>query len=168
MSQEASGPQQAGAAAEPEPTKPDRTLLALLAGIGVLVIVALAVVFTRGQPAALDGGTPAGVVQRYSAAVIAGDVNAAAAYLSDSARNSCGSFEPMAADNLRVTLVSTTERTDSADVRVVVTLSGSGGPFGNSEYQVDGVFDLVKTGGTWLINSAPWPLAVCPNPAVKQ
>lgn len=167
MSQEASGPQPTGAPEEHAPKKPDRTLLALLAAVGALVIVALAVVFTRGQPAALDEGTPAAVVQRYSAAVIAGDETAAAAYLSEPARNSCGNVEQMAAGNLRVTLVSTTERADSADVRVLVTVSGSGGPFGNSEYQVDGVFDLVKTGGTWLINGVPWPLTVCPNPAVK-
>ncbi|MEC5182211.1 hypothetical protein [Arthrobacter sp. CG_A4] len=148
--------------------RPDRALLAILASIAVLVAVALLAVFTRGEPAALDGGTPAGVVQRYSAAVIAGDESAATAYLSDSARNTCGNMERMALDNLRITLVSTTERAESADVKVLLTFSGDGGPFGNAGYQVEDAFDLVRTGGTWRIDRAPWQLTVCPNPAVRQ
>lgn len=154
-------------AAETEPGRPDRTLLAILAALAVLVIVALAVVFTRGDPAPLDAATPAGVVQRYAAAVIDGDEAAAAAYLSDAARNRCGAAERSGVDRLRVTLVATTERADSADVRVLITVFQGGGPFGSSEYQVEDVFDLAKTGDKWLIDHAPWQLTVCPNPAVK-
>ena len=157
-------------AAEPpaERHRPDRTLLAIVAAIAVLVVVALIVVFTRGEPAPVDEATPAGVVQRYSAAVIAGDEAAAAAYLTDAAKNRCNNLEPAAADNLRVTLVSTTERPASADVKVLITVSEAGGPFGSAEYQIEDVFDLVKTGDKWLIDSAPWQLTVCPNPAVKR
>ncbi|BCW67311.1 hypothetical protein NicSoilB4_20740 [Arthrobacter sp. NicSoilB4] len=164
------------AANEPEPSqpepaagnhRPDRTLLAILAAIAVLVVVALIVVFTRGEPAPVDEATPAGVVQRYSAAVIAGDEAAAAAYLTDAVKNRCNTVERMPGDNLRVTLVSTTERPATADVKVLITVSEGGGPFGNAEYQVEDVFDLVKTGDKWLIESAPWQLTVCPNPAVK-
>ena len=46
------------------PARPDRTLIVILSVIGVLVIVALAVVFSRGEPKLLDESTPAGVVQR--------------------------------------------------------------------------------------------------------
>lgn len=151
-----------------EPRRPDRTLFAVLAALAVLVIVALAVVFTRGDPAPLDAATPAGVVQRYSAAVIDGDETAAAAYLSDAARNRCGAVERNGVDRLRVTLVSTTERADSADVKVLITVAAGGGPFGSSEYQVQDVFDLARTGDTWLIDNAPWQLTVCPTPAVKR
>lgn len=143
-------------------------LLAILAAIAVLVIVALAVVFTRGGPAPMDAATPAGVVQRYSAAVIDGDEGTAATFLSDAARNKCASGQRPVAENLRVTLVSTTERTDSADVRVLITVSEGGGPFGSAEYQVEDVFDLVRTGEAWLIDNAPWQLTVCSNPGVKQ
>jgi hypothetical protein len=78
-------------AAEPpaERRRPDRTLLAIVAAIAALVVVALIVVFTRGEPAPVDEATPAGVVQRYSAAVIAGDEAAAAAYLTDTAKDRC-------------------------------------------------------------------------------
>lgn len=138
-----------------------------MAIIAVLVVAALAVVFTRGQPALLDGATPQGVVQRYSAAVIDGDESAAAAYLTEAARSQCVNFERSSTNNLRVTLVSTTERPSSADVRVLMVVSNGGGPFGNSEYETEDVFDLVKTDGRWLIESAPWQLRVCTNTAVK-
>ena len=151
-----------------EPRRPDRTLLAILAAIAVIVVVALIVVFTRGEPAPVDEATPAGVVQRYSAAVIAGDETAAAAYLTDAAKNRCSTtMERMPGDNLRVTLVSTTERPASADVKVLITVSEGGGPFGSAEYQIEDDFDLVKTGDKWLIDRAPWQLTVCQNAAVK-
>ena len=148
--------------------RPDRTLLAILAAIAVIVVVALIAVFTRGAPAPVDEATPAGVVQRYSAAVIAGDETAAATYLTDTARNRCSiNMERIPADNLRITLVSTTERPDSADVLVLITVSEGGGPFGSAEYQIEDGFDLVKTGDKWLIDRAPWQLTVCQNAAVK-
>ena len=157
---------------QPEPAtghrRPDRTLLAILAAIAVLVVVALIVVFTRGEPTPVDEATPAGVVQRYSAAAIAGDEAAAAAYLTDAVKTRCNTVERMpGGNNLRVTLVSTTERPASADVQVLITVSEGGGPFGSAEYQVEDVFDLVKTGDKWLIENAPWQLTVCPNPAEK-
>ena len=99
-----------------EPRRPDRILFAILAALAVLVIVALAVVFSRGDPEPLDAATPAGVVQRYAAAVNDGDEAAAAAYLSDAARNKCSTAGRSGVDKLRVTLVATTERADSADV----------------------------------------------------
>lgn len=163
-------PNQPPPAPAPEPARhrPDRTLYAILAAIAVLVVVALIVVFTRGEPAPVDEATPAGVVQRYSAAAIEGDEAAAAAYLTDAAKSRCsGYMERMPGDNLRVTLVSTTERPTSADVKVLITVSEGGGPFGSAEYQIEDVFDLVKTGDKWLIDSAPWQLTVCPVPAAK-
>jgi hypothetical protein len=36
-----------------------------------------------------------------------------------------------------------------------------GGPFGSSEYETEETFELKKTGGTWLIDTAPWRLRVC-------
>ena len=168
MSPEASERPPDEATAETQARTPDRTLFAILGVIALLVIVALAVVFTRGEPAPLDGTTPAGVVQRYSAAVIAGDEEAAAAYLGEAARSRCSQTARTGADQLRVVLVSTTERAETADVKVLITASNGGGPFGSGEYQVEDVFDLARTGDTWKIDNAPWQLAVCPDAAAKQ
>jgi hypothetical protein len=147
--------------------KPDRIILVLLGIIGVLVVVALAVVFSRGAPEPLDEASPAGVVQRYSTAVIDGDVSTAETYLTDSARTACrGSFsgEPRPA---RVVLVSTTERDQSATVKVSIVNSSQGGPFGPSEYEMEDVFTLVKEGGNWRISQAPYPLMACSGMPVK-
>src|SRR5688572_18880506 len=101
-------------------TKPDRTLIVILGVIGALVIVALIVVFTRGDAAPLDESTPEGVVQRYSAAVIEGDEEGAIGYLVPELGDPCRRMGLTDIDGLSVTHVSTTERDDSADVRVLL------------------------------------------------
>ncbi|MBM7502642.1 hypothetical protein ACFPER_04120 [Agromyces aurantiacus] len=157
----------APAPAESAP-RPDRTLLVILGIIVALVIVALVVVFSRGEPELLDESTPEGVVQRYSAAVIDGDEQAAKEYLVAEVADDCVRIEPATGADLRVTLVDTEEREDSADVRVLLTISyGGGGPFGSDEYQEDGVFDLVRDGGEWRIETAPWPLTICQPTGVQ-
>ncbi|MGG6382971.1 hypothetical protein [Paenarthrobacter sp. NEAU-H11] len=147
--------------------KPDRIILVLLGIIGVLVVVALAVVFSRGDPAPLDEASPAGVVQRYSTAVIDGDIATAETYLTDSARTVCrGSFsgEPRPA---RVVLVSTTERDQSATVKVSMVNSYQDGPFGPSEYEMEDIFTLAKEDGNWKISQAPYMLMACSGTPVK-
>lgn len=148
--------------------RPDRTLLVILGIIGALVVVALAVVFSRGTPELLDPSTPEGTVQRYATAVLAGDEKTAARYLSQTALDSCDRVERPSADNVSISLVSSTIRDDTADVKVSITTSYGSGPFGASDYETDGVLDLVRTDGSWLIDNAPWELTICPNPKVTQ
>lgn len=143
-----------------------RTLIVLLSVIAVLVIVSLVVVFTRGAPELLDESTPEGVVQRYSSAVIEGDEDAALGYLSDEAREQCGSVQNTVDDDFRVTLISTTSRGDSADVTVRISRS-DGGPFA-SEYSYEEDFRLVSSGEDWLVESAPWELTVCSMDGVVE
>lgn len=146
------------------PPRADRTLIAILSVIAVLVVVALAVVFSRGEPKPLDASTPAGVVQRYSAAVLAGDEDAAVEYLTPEARAQCETYQPMYVENVTVTLGSTTERAETADVNVsVVTTYDGGGPFGPAESEMAENFNLEKIDGSWLISTAPWSLAICMN-----
>lgn len=141
--------------------KPDRILIVLLATVGVLVAVALAVVFMRGEPEPLDEASPAGVVQRYSAAVIDGDTVTAGSYLTAAAQTQCvGKFDGMPPPD-RVVLVSTRERAESATVTVSIVQSSDGGPFGPSEYQSEDAFSLVKVDGRWKVDAAPFPLLSC-------
>jgi hypothetical protein len=142
-------------------TKPDRTLIVILGVIGALVVVALIVVFTRGDAAPLDESTPEGVVQRYSAAVIEGDEDAAIGYLVPELGDPCRRLGLGTTDGMSVTHVSTTERDDSADVRVLIVTSYDGGLFGSSQYEEEADFDLVKDGDRWLIETTPWQLALC-------
>lgn len=146
----------------------DRTLIVILSTIATLVLVALIVVFTRDAPETLDSSTPEGVVQAYSLAVIDGDEAAAAALLTADASAGCGPVEHGPTDNLRVVLVSTTVRSDSADVVVSLVTSFDDGPFGASEYEFESNFDLVRVDGAWLIGTAPWELTICPNSTESQ
>jgi hypothetical protein len=141
--------------------KPDRILLAILSAIALLVVVALAVVFTRGGPEVLDASTPQGVVQRYSTAVIDGDTATANSYLTEAAKSVCRGYYDSGPRPVRVVLISTTERDDSAQVRVSLVSSGGGGPFGSAEYEMEDRFALVKSGGRWLIEQAPYQLVSC-------
>jgi hypothetical protein len=136
------------------------TLIVLAAAVIIVVIVALIAVFARGGAAPLDPDTPEGVVQRYSQAVVDGDVQTALTYLVPEISESCERVSRNG-DDLRITLAETTERGSSARVEVlVVTVYGSG-PLGADEYESEEVFDLVRVGGKWLIETAPWQLAVC-------
>ena len=157
----------APAPAPAPPSGSNRTLIVILCAIGALVVVALVVVFTRGTPALLDESTPEGVVQRYSAAVIDGDEAAAMAYLAPALGDDCVPFETGSAQDLRVTHVSTTERDETADVRVLIVTTYDGGLFGSSTYEEEGEFDLIRDGDDWLIESAPWPLTICDPASVR-
>ena len=145
--------------------RPDRTLIVILSVIGALVVIALIVVFTRGEPELLDESTPEGVVQRYSAAVIEGDEASAREYLVPELADECERIEPGPVDRMRVSLVSTTERDDTDDVDVLITISYEGGLFGSSDYEEESSFDLVRVDDAWLIETTPWQLTVCtPKP----
>ena len=64
--------------------KQDRFLLGILVGIGVLVVVALALFFTRQDTQEyVDDNTPEGVVHNYSLAVYQEDYEKAYGYLGD-------------------------------------------------------------------------------------
>jgi hypothetical protein len=143
----------------PAPAPARRNLIILLSVITVLVIVSLVVVFTRGEAELLDESTPEGVVQRYSIAVLDGDNDTAVEHLSFRTQEQCGTVQNTLSDDLRVTLISTDLRDDSADVRVQISRH-EGGAFG-SEYSYEEDFRLVRDGGDWLIETVPWELTIC-------
>ena len=109
----------------------------------------------------LDASTPAGVVQRYTEDVIDGDEAAAREHLVAEARDGCERLEPGLVDDVRVTLVATTERGDSADVEVSIVTSSGGGLLGPSEYREDATFGLVREASGWAIEAVPWQFAIC-------
>lgn len=147
--------------------KRDRTLIVLLSVIGALVVIALIVVFTRGEPELLDESTPEGVVQRYAAAVIDGDEAAAIEYLVPELADDCRRVGTGPMQDVRVTFASTTRHDGTADVEVLIVTTYEGGLFGSSQYEEQAVFDLVREAGTWLIESAPWQFTVCDPTLVK-
>jgi hypothetical protein len=147
--------------------KPDRILIVIVSAVALLVIVALAVIFSRGEPEGLDEGPPAGVVQRYSIAVIEGDTSTADSYLTESARSFCSGFKGGPPPS-RVVLISTNERTDSATVNVSIVYSSPNGLFGPSDYEMEDRFSLVRVDGRWLVDQAPSQLLSCIPSPVKR
>lgn len=141
--------------------KPDRILIVLIGVVALLVVVALAVVFSRGDPKPLDEGSPAGVVQRYSAAVIDGDPTSANSYVTETAKTKCGGYFDGGPRPSRVILISTSERAETATVKVSIVHETPGGPFGTSEYEAEDTFSLVKVDGRWLVDRAPYSLMSC-------
>ncbi|WP_115787693.1 hypothetical protein [Arthrobacter silvisoli] len=148
-------------------SRPDRLLIAIATAIGLLVVAALAVVLFRGQPELLDESTPTGVVQRYSSAVIDRDTALANSFLTDAARQRCTEYVGVPTVS-RIVLVSDTERSGSATVTVsIVSSAGDSGPFGPSEYSVEGTFSLVKVNGRWLLDTVPAQLMDCAGTRVR-
>ena len=149
----------------PQPAAARRSLVVLAIIVGALVLVSLVVVFTRGEPELLDESTPEGVVQRYSAAVLAGDEDTALSYLANDARSDCGTIAVTETENLRISLVATEPVGDGDSVDVTVSLSrgSNGGPFGGSAYEYEERFSLTQVDDGWRIETAPWELAFCRN-----
>lgn len=137
-------------------------LIALLAGVVLVVVVALIVVFARGGPSRYAEDTPEGVVQRYTQAVIDGDIQTALTHLVPAVADECERTPP-SADDSRVTWARTTERGGAVRVDVIVTTVYGSGPLGPSEYRSDEYFDLVEVDGVWRIDTAPWQFVVCLN-----
>ncbi len=135
-------------------------LAVLVGGVVAVVVIALIIVFARGGPVEFDADTPEGVVQRYSQAVIDGDVDAAMEYLVPEVAESCRR-PPASADKLRVTLLSTDEHDETARVKVSVAAIYGSGPLGTSEYEYDAIFELERVDGDWAVATTPFELAVC-------
>lgn len=161
------GLMEATVAVPAQSSKPDRTLVAILIVVGLLVVIALVVVVARSSARqTFDASTPEGVVQRYAQAVIDDDDATAAQYLVPLAKQCEFYYEDDYNDSakVRLTLQSTELRDDAATVKVSVSTSHEGyggGPFSNSEYSHDDEFRLVKSGETWLIDSAPYEFISC-------
>ncbi len=141
--------------------KPDRTLWVVIGVVAALVVIALVVVFTRGASAPLDESTPAGVVQRYTAAVLDSDRDTALSYLVPSAAERCERLDPTVADDVRVVLDDATEGDQSAEVTVTISQPSTGGVFGPTEYSYEASFRLSRVNSGWAIETTPWEFAVC-------
>lgn len=143
------------------PPRPDRALVIVLAVIVAIVLVALAAILLRGGSEELDPASPEGVVQQYSTAVIGGDEPTAMALLSDRLTTDCEKLPIYTSDGIRVTLLSTTERDESASVSVLIRISYGSDPFGSGESESRQEFELVKEQGEWKIDQSPYELALC-------
>jgi len=140
--------------------KQDRFLTAILIGIGLLVIAALLVFFTRQSLAYLAEDTPEGVVHNYVLAVLNKDYRKAYSYLADL------EYKPTY-EEFRQTFVTGYLGTadqgfkigkgevvgDEATVEIIIIYAPSD-PF-SSGYNNLGEARLIRQDGRWKISSLP-------------
>ncbi len=142
----------------------DRRNLPLLIALGaaaLLVAISLIVVLTRGAPVAMHPDSPEGVVQRYAQAVIDDDLHTARGLLAPSRAAQCEEMTPEPDPGIRLTLVRTDERENTATVHVEMSVSSGNGLFGPSDSVWRESFDLERTPEGWGITRAPWQFMVC-------
>jgi hypothetical protein len=144
----------------------DRFLIAILAGIGALVLVALALFFIRqGQTAYQDDSTPAGVVNNYLLALQRRDYTRAYTYLVD-VPNKPSSIQfqqpflqyqatELANTPVEVGAMIIDDATQSAVVQITLVRGGRG--FLEDPYRDAQTVLLVKQAGAWKIASFPYP-----------
>ena len=149
------------------PLRDDRFLLAILAGIGVLLVLALAaIVFVQRPVQELPAATPAGSVQRFLLALERQEYDRAYDYLGASTADtpSREEFTRYNADRLahdrssaRLRIERESVSGDRATVIVAVTHFSTDGPlFGGGEWTETETFILRREGELWRITSLPY------------
>jgi hypothetical protein len=141
--------------------KQDRFLTGILIGIAVLVILALAVFFTRSDTQTyISEDVPEGVVHNYVVAVLNKDYEKAYDYLADLEHKPTfeefrdaflkGIVNP---DNSAVDIGGSEIKGDTASVEVALIYNPSD-PFSTGYRDVQRAI-LVKQGGAWKLSSMP-------------
>ncbi|HEY3292832.1 MAG TPA: hypothetical protein VGJ85_04285 [Candidatus Nanopelagicaceae bacterium] len=141
-------------------SKNPNRVLAVIIGLVVLAVAIVTVLSTTKSAVVIDRSTPAGAVQVYLKAILAGKNAEAASMLSP---NSVCTIDDVdrayVVDTSRVLLVDSTTTGSNAEVRVRVEIP-SGGPLGDFMTE-DHTFRLSNTSGSWLLTGIPWPLFDC-------
>src|SRR5512140_2099973 len=139
----------------------DRFLTAILIGIAVLIVAALAVYFTRrGQAQYVAEDAPEGVVHNYVLAVLNKDYQRAYTYLADLDNKptfaqfrqafAVGRLNP-AGNGIQIGKSSISGNDATVEVDMV---SSPSDPF-SSGYNNVGTAQLVRQGGAWKISAMP-------------
>jgi len=141
--------------------KQDRFLTGILIGIGVLIVVAVALFFARAQDIAyVDDSTPEGVIQNYVLALYKQDFQRAYGYLAEHDRmptydqflRAFLSYSLTGDETLRID--ATTIEGDEAFVRLALVYRGD--PFSGG-WENNDVARLVLQDGAWKILYLPYP-----------
>ncbi|MBX3088510.1 MAG: hypothetical protein KF742_08455 [Cryobacterium sp.] len=150
------------------PRRVDRALIAVIVIILLIVVTAVIAVFASGSQARLDPASPEFAVQKYSAAILDSDRDAAMEMVTSDLRNNCEPSSDAGNYSVRITLVSTKINGDRATVKVTLNINYGGGAYGGSDVSTPDTFTLVKEGGNWRVSTAPWPLTACYNQGISE
>ena len=142
-------------------------LIAVGASVLVIVVISVAVAVIAGDEQDFPAGSAEGAVQRYLRAIDDRDAQTAVAFFSDDLTARCD-MEPFRSSlrrgsntDFRATLLDTTARGDTTEVRVRLTEYYGDGPFDRSESRYDQVFVLEQSAEGWRFTEPPWR-SFCP------
>jgi hypothetical protein len=144
----------------------DRFLIGILAGIGVLVVLSLAIYFVRrGGLTYGPEDSPEGVVRNYVVALQRRDYERAYTYLADFTnkpdmprfRQPFANYQDRDISLTGIELSSSSIAADGQSALVyLVLLHGGNGPF-NQGYRENNTADMVLENGAWKIRSMAYP-----------
>lgn len=136
-----------------------RTVL-LVVGSLVGLLVAVAVVLALQPPPVFDASTPEGAAQGYYQALLDGDEELAATYMTEELQQACdgGFWYYDRRKDARIVIVRSVVDGDSAELDVRIEIAYGGGPFGGGSYDQEESVELERHGDRWLISQATWPM----------
>lgn len=135
-------------------------LLAIVFALLVIAVVLVTLFTSGGTSKNLDPSTPAGTVQSYLSAVLKGNYEKAAQFISSESSCDVQDLDRVyTVDTARVDLVKTEIDGKHAQVWVKVDYP-SGAPFDAMRVE-DHTFRLVQVNNHWLLTGIPWPLYDC-------
>jgi len=142
-------------------------LIAVGASVLVIVVISVVVAMIAGDEQDFPAGSPERAVQRYLRAIEDRDTDAAIALFSDDLTARCD-LEPLRTNlrqgyntDFRATLLDTTDRGDTTEVRVRLTEYYGDDPFNRGESRRDQLFVLEQSAEGWRFTEPPWPSS-CP------
>lgn len=143
--------------------KQDRFLVGILAGIGILAVISLALFFSRQKQVAYQPeNTPQAVVNNYALALQKNDYQRAYGYLAERERKPGYALFRAAFENQSQNLSESSLEVGDADVgadqaTVAVTIVQSGGGLFEPLTRRSDSAVLVRQGGAWKITGMPYP-----------
>ena len=141
----------------------DKFLIGIVAGIGLLVVVAFLVVLTRPEPEYQDGDSPEAIVHNYLLALRQGDYERALEYLSPNLKGYPEDAQAFADDvddsysfrlddrDVTIETQSATIRGNTATVEVLETSFSGGGLFSSGNYDRRFDMKLRQENGAWKL-----------------
>ena len=141
-------------------SKNPNRVLAVVLGFILSAVVLVSFLATTRSAVVLDRATPAGSVQVYLKAILAGKNSQAAKMFSPESTCTVTDLDRAYIPNTaRVLLVDSAIEGTTAEVRVREEIP-TGVPLGDFATE-DHTFPLIKSGSSWLITGDPWPLYDC-------
>lgn len=136
-----------------------RTAL-LVIGSLVGLLVAVAIVLALQPPRVFDPATPEGTAQGYYQAIVAGDEDRAATYMTRELREACeGNFWfYREGEDARIVITDSKIIGDDAELEITIEVSRGEGPFGGGSYDQAATLTMERHGDRWLIAEPTWPM----------